>query len=323
MSDILVEVKHLKKYFPIKGGLLFRTIGYVRAVDDVSFYIKPKETLGLVGESGCGKTTCGYLILRLLEPTDGKIYYRGKDLLELDKDEMKRLRQHMQIIFQDPLGSLNPRKKVGDLIAEPLLIHGIAGKGERDEKVYRILEKVGLNPDHAKRFPHEFSGGQQQRIGIARALILNPEFLVLDEAVAALDVSIRAQIINLLKDLQREFGLTYLFISHDLSVVRYMSDRVAVMYVGEMVEMASKKNLFASPQHPYTQALISAIPIPDPGVKREEIILKGEVPSPVNPPPGCRFHTRCPYAKEICKKERPTFIDIGDEHYVACHNLSS
>lgn len=316
----LLEVKNLKKHFPIKGGIFGKQIGAVKAVDGLDFYIKEGETLGMVGESGCGKSTTGRLILRLIEPTEGEVTFDGKKVLRLNKHEMREMRKDMQIIFQDPYASLNPRMTVGDIIGEAIQIHKLAGsKQERQKQVHDLLEKVGLTKAHAARYPHEFSGGQRQRVGIARALAVNPKLIICDEPVSALDVSIQAQVINLMQDLQKEFGLTYLFIAHDLSVVKHISDRVAVMYLGKMVELASKEELYSNPKHPYTQALLSAIPIADPTVKRERILLEGDVPSPINPPSGCRFHTRCPYAKDICKVEDPTFKDTGDEHFVACH----
>lgn len=319
-QEVLLEVNDLVKHFPIRQGIVFtKQVGAVQAVDGVSFKVHKGETLGLVGESGCGKTTTGRLILRLLEATSGEILFDGKNIPTLPKDEMRELRKEMQIIFQDPYGSLNPRMTVGDIIGEPLHIHKIARGAEKEKRVRELLEVVGLNAFHARRFPHEFSGGQRQRIGIARALAVNPRLIIADEPVSALDVSIQAQVINLLEDLQAEYGLTYLFIAHDLSVVKHISDRVAVMYLGKIVELTSKDALYENPKHPYTQALLSAIPEADPTIKKERILLTGDVPSPINPPKGCRFHTRCPKVMDICKVEEPEFVDSGDGHFVACH----
>ncbi|MGB9809594.1 MAG: ABC transporter ATP-binding protein, partial [Caldanaerobacter sp.] len=311
--------KNLKKYFPIRGGVLQRTIGYVKAVDGVSFTINKGETLSLVGESGCGKSTVGRTIIRLYDKTEGEVLFKGIPVHSLKKSELRKLRPKMQMVFQDPFSSLNPRLRIGDAVGEALLDHGLISKKELRDRVIETLEMCGLAPYHVDRYPHEFSGGQRQRIGIARALILDPEFIVLDEPVSSLDVSIQAQIINLLMDLQEKKGLTYLFISHDLSVVEHISTRVAVMYLGTIVEMASRDELFDHPLHPYTQALLSAVPIPDPDLKRERIILEGDIPSPANPPKGCKFHTRCPFAKEICKEQVPELRDVGGGHYVACH----
>jgi len=312
-------VKHLKKHFPIKGGVFSKTIGYVYAVDDINFTLSKGETLGLVGESGCGKSTTGRTILRLIEPTAGAISFEGQDITTLDKSAMRALRREMQIIFQDPYASLNPRMTVGSIIGEPLEIHKIAKGSEKEERVASLLQKVGLRAEDMRKYPHEFSGGQRQRIGIARALALNPKLIVCDEPVSALDVSIQAQVINLLEDLQAEFGLSYLFIAHNLNVVEHISNRVAVMYLGEIVELASDEELYKNPQHPYTEALLSAVPIPDPTVKKKRIILEGDVPSPINPPKGCHFHTRCMYKEKICEEVEPEFKDIGGGHWVACH----
>ena len=320
MSEKLLEVNNLKKYFPIYQGALRKKVGDVKAVDNVSLFIKEGETLGIVGESGCGKSTLGRTLLRLYESTGGEVLYKGKNILEASKSEMKALRREMQIVFQDPYSSLNPRMTVSSMVGESLIEHGLYKKGkELDEYVVEIITKCGLANYHINRYPHEFSGGQRQRIGIARALALNPSFIVADEPVSALDVSIQSQIINLLTDLQNDLGISYMFISHDLGVVRYISHRVGVMYLGSMVELANKKDLFDSPKHPYTQALLSAIPKPDPRTKRNRILLEGDIPSPANPPSGCKFHTRCMYAKDICKEQVPEFRDLGGEHFVACH----
>lgn len=315
----LVQVKNLVKYFPVRGGVLQRVVAWVKAVDDVSFTIHEGETLGLVGESGCGKTTVGRTMLRLIEPTSGSVIFDGMEVFKLrERELLKEMRRNMQIIFQDPYASLDPRMPIGESIAEGLKIHNIGTPRQRHEIVIEMLRKVGLEDYHARRYPHEFSGGQRQRIGIARALALRPKFIVCDEPVSALDVSIQSQVLNILKDLQKEFGLTYLFIAHNLSVVEHISDRVAVMYLGKIVELAGREELFRNPLHPYTQALLSAIPIPDPTLKRKRILLKGDVPSPLNPPKGCRFHPRCPVAMEKCSQEEPRFKELLPGHWVAC-----
>lgn len=318
-SDTLLEVNNLVKHFPIKGGILRRTVAVVKAVDGVSFTLKRGETLGLVGESGCGKTTTGRTILRLEKATDGEVIFDGKDVLAASGSRLKALRRDMQIVFQDPYASLDPRMTIGESVAEGLTIHGIGSKAERIERVREVLAKVGMHPSHMERFPHEFSGGQRQRIGIARALVMNPKLIVCDEPVSALDVSIQSQVLNLLRNLQQEFGLTYLFIAHNLSVVEHISNRVGVMYLGKMVELADRAELFRRPLHPYTKALISAIPIPNPNIRRERIILKGDVPSPINPPKGCRFHPRCWMARDICREVEPPFEEKAPGHWSACH----
>ena len=314
MTQTLVQIENLKKHFPASGGQS------VRAVDGVSFNIERGETLGLVGESGCGKTTVGRCLLRLIEPTSGAIQFDGQDLLSLGKSEMRALRRRMQIVFQDPYSSLNPRMKVGDIIGEPLIVHSIGNKQERQDRIAELLKVVKLDPDYANRYPHQFSGGQRQRIGIARALALNPDFIVADEPVSALDVSVQAQVVNLLQDLQAQFGLTYLFISHGLAVVEHISTRVGVMYLGKIVELASSVELYENPKHPYTQALLASIPLPDPEQTRDRkrIALSGEVPTPMNPPSGCRFHTRCPHVMEKCKTTEPEFKEITPGHFAAC-----
>ena len=322
MSEPLLKVRSLKKYFPVRGGILSRTLNWVRAVDGVDFDINRGETLGIVGESGCGKTTVGRTILRLVEPTEGEIYLEGRDIVKLSEKEMQKLRRDMQIVFQDPYWSLNPRMMVKDIVAEPLETHIKLGKKEKDERVIELLELVGLGSEAAWKYPHEFSGGQKQRIGIARALATNPKFLVLDEPTSMLDVSVQAHIINLIRELQKKLKLTYLFISHNLSVIQHLSDGIAVMYLGKLVEVGGVNDIFERPLHPYTQALLEAIPVPDPDVRKGEVVLEGGVPSPETPPSGCRFHTRCLYVSSACREKEPTFIDIGGGHLVACHLLT-
>jgi len=316
----LLVVRDLRKYFPVKRGVLSRVVAQVKAVDGVSFDVARGETLGLVGESGSGKTTVGRCILRLIDATSGEVSFEGTDVLSLDTGDMRRMRRHMQIVFQDPYASLNPRMNVGTIVGEPLIIHGGMSGSERTDRVAQLLEKVGLSPDYRKRYPHEFSGGQRQRIGVARALATNPKFLVLDEPVSALDVSVQAQVVNLLMDLQDELGLTYLFIAHDLSVVEHISTRVAVLYLGKIMELAGREALYEDPLHPYTKALLSAVPIPNPTVKKTRILLQGDIPTPLNPPSGCVFHTRCPIAQfPICSAEVPPLIEHKPGHFAACH----
>ena len=315
----LLTINNLEVHFPVKKGLFSRTVGYVYAVDGVSLTLEKGETIGLVGESGCGKTTTGMAILRLIEPTAGKVTFQGVDVSQMTKSQLRSLKKEMQIIFQDPYSSLNPRMTVNQILSDPMEIHGLYKGSERKDRIASLLEKVGLSPEQGRRYPHEFSGGQRQRIGIARALVLNPKIVIGDEPVSALDVSIQAQIINLLIDLQEEFHLSYIIIAHDLAVVEHICDRIAVMYLGKIMEMASYQDLYTDPRHPYTQALLSAIPVADPKVKKEKTILKGDVPSPINPPAGCHFHLRCPRRMEGCDKREPELINTGDDHYVACY----
>ncbi|MBN1642179.1 MAG: dipeptide ABC transporter ATP-binding protein [Anaerolineae bacterium] len=325
-KNVLVRVENLKKYFPITRGIIIqRQVGAIKAVDGINFDIYQGETLGLVGESGCGKSTTGRTVLQLYRPTEGNVFFEGESLVEMKGEELRRQRRKMQMIFQDPYASLNPRMTVGSIISEPLEVHNVASGKERQERVQELLQLVGLNPYFVNRYPHEFSGGQRQRIGVARALALNPSFIVCDEPISALDVSIQAQVVNLLEDLQQELGLTYLFIAHDLSMVRHISDRVAVMYLGKVVELTDRETLYANPQHPYTEALLSAVPIPDPDVeeRRERIILKGDVPSPANPPRGCNFCTRCPKVMDICAEVEPEFVEIAPGHWCACHLVTA
>ncbi|MBU5466878.1 dipeptide ABC transporter ATP-binding protein [Virgibacillus sp. MSJ-26] len=319
MQQQLLEVNGLKKYFDIKGGVFGRKVGEVKAVDGISFDVQNGETLGIVGESGCGKSTTGKSILRLIEPTEGEVKFEGQDLLSLSPEQMRKMRRDIQIIFQDPYASLNPRHTVEKIIGEPLLVYGMKSAKERKERIKELLEVVGLQPHHASRYSHQFSGGQRQRIGIARALANNPKLIICDEPVSALDVSVQSQILNLMEDLQKKFNLTYIFIAHDLSVVKHISDRIGVMYLGKMVELADKEMLYDDPKHPYTQALLSAIPNPDPDEIKDRIILKGDVPSPSNPPKGCPFNTRCPKAMNVCREITPNFQEVEENHFVACH----
>ncbi|TKD68350.1 ABC transporter ATP-binding protein [Pseudalkalibacillus hwajinpoensis] len=319
MQEALLEVKQLKKHFPIEGGVLKQQVGTVKAVDGVTFTLHKGETFGLVGESGCGKSTTGRMLMRLLEPSEGEVLFDGKEMISLSKNEMRHLRKDIQMVFQDPFASLNPRHTVEKIIEEPLIVHKLGNKAERKKRVKELLEIVGLSSYHAKRYPHQFSGGQRQRIGIARALAVNPKLIIADEPVSALDVSIQAQVLNLLEDLQKELGLTYLFIAHDLGVVRHISDRVGVMYLGRIVEMADSEKLYLNSKHPYTQALLSAVPVPDPEYGKDRIILTGDVPSPSNPPSGCPFHTRCPKAMDVCSSVVPEFREIEPGHHTACH----
>lgn len=315
----LLKVEGLKKFFPINGGVLSRQIGEVKAVNDISFHVKKGETLGIVGESGCGKSTTGRLLMRLIDPTEGSIVFEDKEIMSMSKKQLRQVRRDIQMVFQDPYASLNPRHSVQQILEEPLIVHGIGNKKERANRVAEMIDVVGLSSYHLKRYPHQFSGGQRQRIGIARALMTKPKLIIADEPVSALDVSIQAQVLNLLKDIQKEFGLTYIFIAHDLGVVRHISDRVGVMYLGKMVELSGSEELYEHPLHPYTQALLSSVPIPDPDIKRESIILTGDIPSASNPPSGCAFHTRCQHAMEVCKTINPVYQEIKADHYAACH----
>lgn len=319
MANVLLKVENLTKYFPIRAGMLARKVGDVKAVNDISFEVYEGETLGIVGESGCGKSTTGRVIMRLHEPTSGKVTFDGVELTSLSNEEMRKARRDIQMVFQDPYASLNPRHTIEKILEEPLIVHGIGTAEERRRKVIEYLEVVGLSAYHAKRYPHQFSGGQRQRIGIARALMTNPKLIIADEPVSALDVSIQAQVLNLMQKLQEDLKLTYIFIAHDLGVVRHISDRVGVMYLGRMVELANSEDLYAEPLHPYSQALLSAVPIPDPNYEREQVILTGDIPSPSNPPNGCAFHTRCPMAMDICKQQVPQFKEVKTGHSVACH----
>jgi oligopeptide transport system ATP-binding protein len=319
MTDVLLKVDNLKKYFPITGGLFGKTVGHVKAVDDVSFYVRKGETLGLVGESGCGKSTTGRVLMRLLEATEGKVFFEDQELTSLNSNAMRKMRKEIQMVFQDPFASLNPRHTVEKILEEPLIVHGIGDKEERKRRVREMLEVVGLSSYHAKRYPHQFSGGQRQRIGIARALMTKPKLIIADEPVSALDVSIQSQVLNLLEDLQKEFGLTYIFIAHDLGVVKHISDRVGVMYLGRLVEITESEKLYEKPLHPYTRALLDSIPIPDPDVKKDRELLSGDLPSPSNPPLGCAFHTRCRDCMDICKTTRPEMKEVEPGHFAACH----
>ncbi|MDT9026959.1 MULTISPECIES: ABC transporter ATP-binding protein [Rossellomorea] len=319
MTEPLLKVENLKKHFPITGGILGRPVSSVKAVDGVSFTVNKGETLGIVGESGCGKSTTGRMLMRLIDPSEGKVTFEDRELTSLSNSEMRKIRREMQMVFQDPFASLNPRHTVEQILEEPLKVHGMGSAKERKKRVHELLNIVGLSSYHAKRYPHQFSGGQRQRIGIARALMTKPKLIIADEPVSALDVSIQSQVLNLMQDLQKEFGLTYIFIAHDLGVVRHISDRVGVMYLGKMVELSNSETLYEKPLHPYTQALLSAVPVPDPDFKRETILLQGDIPSPSNPPSGCTFHTRCPHATEICKQKVPEFKEHQPGHYVACH----
>ena len=319
MTEPLLKVEGLKKYFPIRKGVLSRVSGYVKAVDDVSFFVNKGETLGIVGESGCGKSTTGRMLMRLLEPTEGKVVFDGKELTNISNDDMRKARREIQMVFQDPYASLNPRHTIEKILEEPLIVHGLGDAKSRKKKVRELLEIVGLSSYHAKRYPHQFSGGQRQRIGIARALMTNPKLIIADEPVSALDVSIQAQVLNLMQDLQKDLQLTYIFIAHDLGVVRHISDRVGVMYLGKMVEITESELLYDKPLHPYTQALLSAVPVPDPNFVREQMLIKGDIPSPSNPPSGCTFHTRCPFKMDVCTSVVPKLEEAEPGHFVACH----
>lgn len=319
MSNVLLKVDNLKKHFPIKKGLLSREIGQVKAVDGVSFEVFEGETLGIVGESGCGKSTTGRMLMRLIEPTEGSVIFNGQDVTALSAKQLREARRDMQMVFQDPYASLNPRHTVAQILEEPLIVHNIGTKQERKQKVMQLLKTVGLSEYHANRYPHQFSGGQRQRIGIARALMTNPKLIIADEPVSALDVSIQAQVLNLMQQLQQDLKLTYIFIAHDLGVVRHISDRVGVMYLGKVVELATSESLYEEPRHPYTQALLAAVPVPDPDFVKETTMLQGDIPSPSNPPSGCTFHTRCSFAKEVCKQQVPALQQVSEGHAVACH----